>query len=470
MEKEKKLIKNTLLYTISNFGSKVLVFIIVLLYTYLLSTSEFGEYDTIISLVQLIMPIAMLSINEAILRWLLKSKDDNKKVIYTGLLCYLIFMTLSLIIIFIFNKFINYEYSFIMSICLFSISLNELFQFSARGLKRNKVFAVSGIIQTIGMIIFNLIFIIVFKAGINGMLVSFALSQILSVLFLIYKLKDIIEIKIANFDKTLAKQMVKYSVMLVPNTVSWWIMNSSDKLMLTNIKGADYTGIYSVATKFPSIINMLHMLFYRAWQEQAVLEYDSKDKNEYYTKIFNVYSKILLSIILLIIPVSKIYILLTMSVEYVNSYKYIGILLIAAVFSAFSSFYGTGYISSKETKKAAYTTMIGAFINFFINVLLIERIGIWATCLSTLIGYLVTWLIRIKQTKKYFNIKVNWKVLIMLIVLNSIYCLLVLIDNYLITLGTILLGIIIIICVNKREIKEIKKLIKNRFNYKKSSR
>ena len=78
--------------------------------------------------------------------------------------------------------------------------------------------------------------------------------------------------------------MLAYSIMLVPNNISWWVMNTSDRLMLTAMSGAAVTGIYSLANKFPSIVTILLYIIYQAWQEQAVLEYDSDTRDTYYTK------------------------------------------------------------------------------------------------------------------------------------------------------------------------------------------
>ena len=69
-------------------------------------------------------------------------------------------------------------------------------------------------------------------------------------------LRDCIDIKEIRFNKKLALSMLAYSIMLVPNNISWWVMNTSDRLMLTAMSGAAVTGIYSLANKFPSIVTI----------------------------------------------------------------------------------------------------------------------------------------------------------------------------------------------------------------------
>ena len=79
------------------------------------------------------------------------------------------------------------------------------------------------------------------------------------------------------------------------------------------------------------------------------------------------------------------------------------------MFSAFSSFLGTGYQSSKESKGAFYTTMISAITNIIINLVFIKIIGLQAAAVSTFIAYLVLFIVRFFDTKKYFEMDVNWK-------------------------------------------------------------
>lgn len=451
--KAKKLVQNTMLYTISNFGSKIFTFLIVPLYTYYLTTSEYGTYDTVYSMIGLITPMCILAVHEGLLRWLLKSEEEDSTIAYTGFTLYIIFIAFTDIFLFLLFGIWKWEFSNLFILCLTTSTLNEVMQFSTRGVKRNMPFAISGVIQTLVMLALNILFVIVLRVGIKIMLLSLAISQLISSGYLIISIQDVFTKNKYVFNKALARDMMLYSVLLVPNNISWWVMNSSDRLMLTAMIGSAFTGIYSIACKFPSLLNMVHMIFYRAWQEQAVMEYDSKTRDEYYTRIFGVYLRLGFCMVLVLIPVSKLYILLFMNTEFKEAYMYLGILMVGSLFSSFSSFYGTGYVSAKDTKNATLTTTIGAVVNCLINLLFINIIGIWAACFSTLIGYLVTWIVRIKQTKKYFNIKVNWKEFYILLAITLVFVYLVTLDSILSVAFMLVLATIITITVNKDLIK-----------------
>ena len=447
--RESKLVKNTIIYTISSFGSKVLSFLIVTLYTFYLSTAEFGTYDTIISILNLLAPMCILAIHEGLLRWLLKSNDEHGDIIGTGLSLLGIFIIITDIIVWYVCTVIKWKYKGIFIILLTFSSLQNSFQFIARGEKKNKVFAISGIIYTILMLLLNVVLVMFLRKGVQGMLWSMAIAYFGDVVYLIIMLRGCLCVRDIRFNKTLAISMLAYSIMLVPNNISWWVMNTSDRLMLTAMSGVAVTGIYSLANKFPSIVTILHTLFYQAWQEQAVLEYDSETRDIYYTSVFNNYMQLACCIVMVLIPLSKFIIIFFMSKSYLDAYRYVGILYLGSLFSSFSGFYGTGYISAKDTKNAMKTTLVGAIINFVINLVLIPIIGIWAACISTVCGNIVVWMIRIKDTKKYFQININWKKFSSIMVINVIFTIGICFANILETILMLVVSVAISILVNR---------------------
>jgi O-antigen/teichoic acid export membrane protein len=422
----KRLAKNTIIYMVSNFGSKVLTFLIVPLYSWYLTTSQYGTYDTIVSVEGLIMPLCILAINEGLLRWLLKSDERDGAIVGTGYGIYLVLLILSDAVLAVAFAITGWHWGRMFLFLLTVSTMYTVLQYTARGAKQNRAFAVSGVLYTVTMLSCNLIFIVGMHYKIGGMLMSLALAYLAGALYLLAELRNLFRPSTLSFDKKLGREMLRYSIMLVPNNISWWIMNASDRIMLTAMIGSSYTGIYSIACKFPTIVSTIHTIFYQAWQEQAVIEYDSDTRDQFYTRVFNVYVRLAGSLVLVLVPFSKLFIALFMNESYVEGYRYTGVLYLGALFSSFSAFYGTGYISSKDTKSAMYTTFLGAAINALINLLFIRKFGIWAACYSTFFGYLAVWVVRMIQTRKYFTITVEWKTFFLLMgscaVISAVVC------------------------------------------------
>lgn len=423
MKREKILIKNTIIYAIGNFGSKFLVFLLLPLYTSYLSPDDYGYFDLVITSISLLVPLITFQIIDGLYRFLLDSNDERQKSEYISN-CF--FVTVKSLLIFnllyiFLIQFISFRYAYLILMQIdFTIVLGLWAQIS-RGLKRNIEFAISGIITTVIILTSNILFITILKYGVCSLIISNILSSVVALIYLEYKLKIRVYIKYKLQNKVIKRKLIRYSIPLIPNVVSWWCMNASDRYFLNSFQGMEANGIYAVANKFPSILMMVNSIFYLAWQESAITEYNSKDKNAFYSKMFNLLLVLEFTSVIILLAFTKFIMSFMISSEFETAWLFIPFLYFGAIFNAFSSFYGTGYQSSKETIGAFYTSIYGCIINVILNVALIPIIGIQGASLSTMVSFLVMWLARLWQTKKYFKIDINYNRLISLLILSIFY-------------------------------------------------
>ena len=68
------------------------------------------------------------------------------------------------------------------------------------------------------------------------------------------------------------KEMLQYSAPLVPSALSWWVMSASDRYVIRFFLGSVSNGIYSVAYKFPSILQIMFQMFNNSWTDLALSE------------------------------------------------------------------------------------------------------------------------------------------------------------------------------------------------------
>jgi len=419
----KVLFKNTFIYIVGTFGSKTIGFFLLPFYTHYLSRADYGYLGIISTTVALAIPLITFQIFDGLYRYLLgkESKEKISKIISSSffriLLNLLIFDALYLI----FVHFISFKYQYLI---LFQINFSIFSSFflqSARGLKKNLAYSVSGIISTIVTCFFSIILIVFYNMRVDGIIIAQIMGSISISVFLNAKVKVFKFIRPRFIDLNISKGIIKYSIPLIPNVLSWWIMNLSDRYMIVTFKGLEANGIYAVANKFPGLLLMANSIFYLAWQESAITEYDSKDKNDYYTKVFNVFMLLEFSVIFILLSSTKFIMSIMVDEKFFSAWQYTPFLYFGAMFSAFSSFYGSGYLSSKETKGAFTTSVLGASINIGINLLLIPIIGIQAASLSTMIAFLGMWIARLFQTKRYFVIKINKTQLLLMIGLSVFF-------------------------------------------------
>ncbi|MGG7153615.1 oligosaccharide flippase family protein, partial [Clostridium neonatale] len=241
---------------------------------------------------------------------------------------------------------------------IFTIIYNVWGQ-AARGLKKNKEYSIAGVLVTLINLLSNLLLLIVFNLNVEGLIISNTIGYVVAIVYLEYKLRIYSYIDLNKINLNYRRKLYLYSIPLIWNNISWWFMNVSDRYMLTYWKGIEANGIYAIANKLPALIMMINSFFSLAWQDSAITEYKSKDMNEYYTKIFNIYMKIQLTLMIVLLAFTKVILRYMVSSEFFISWRYIPPIYIASIFSSFSVFYGTGYLMAKDTKGSLYTSMIG---------------------------------------------------------------------------------------------------------------
>jgi O-antigen/teichoic acid export membrane protein len=282
-----------------------------------------------------------------------------------------------------------------------------MYQRIARSYGMNIVFSISGIMNAAILLLLELIFLSIFHMSIDGMLLAYIISGVIVIIYLEIKVKALKGINISHINKSDMKEITKLSIPLIPNNICWWATASINKFIILYYLGDSANGIYAITLKFASIITIVTSVFALAWQETTIIEYNNKDKEKFNSSIFAKYYNVLILSSLMIILLLKLTYNYIVSPDYYQSWIYLPITILGTVFTAICTFYGTGYLASKRTKGAFYSTIISAIINIVICWSLVRVIGIMAAPLSSLVAYLSLWVIRHFTMKDFFKINVN---------------------------------------------------------------
>lgn len=395
MNRGKKLLFDVLIFALSNFGSKVLVFLLVPLYTNTLSTEEYGIADLMTVTIHLLFPLLTVGITEATLRFLL-DKDSKKERILTISIAIIVISTLLLsfflpLIKKIEQGFDNYGLYFL--IMYFSSSLNTCFSNYTRGIDRTKVYAIKGVLYTVLMVALNILFLIVLKRGLEGYLLSIIVSDIFTVIYMIIAAKEYRYFKI-EFDISLTKEMIKYSLPMIPTILAWWVMQVSDKYIVIAFSGIAVSGIYAVSYKIPSILSLITTIFNQAWQISAVKSFEDYDYKDFFQKVYKVFfvGSIILSSILIL--GSQILGKILFAKDYYIAWLYVPFLVIAYLFSGLSGVMASAFTTIKKTSVLFYSTLAGAIFNIVFNIVFVPKYGAMAAAITTMLGFLLTYIIR----------------------------------------------------------------------------
>jgi O-antigen/teichoic acid export membrane protein len=408
MNKYKKLVSNTIIFGIGTFGSKMLVFLLMPLYTRVLSSSDYGVVDLIIQTSNLLIPIVSVGIANSVIRFGLDKSVKKSDVFSIGLFTILCGFGIFLLMIPVLSR-ITYIsgntaliYIFVLMSCLRTLCSQFV-----RAREFVKLYAVDGVISTIMIIIFNILFLIVLKLGITGYILAIVVSDMLSTLFLFFTAKLYKYVHIKNIDKSLAVSMIKYSTPLIPATVFWWITNVSNRFIVAYVLGSEANGIYAVSYKIPTIIVLISNIFMDAWQMSAITEEDRLSREKFFSKVFNVYQSVLFLSASGIILFSKIITKVLVSEAFYSSWQYIPFLVMATTFSCLVTFLGSVYMVEKKSILTLSTTIVGAVVNVLLTFLLIYKFKVYGAAFATFVSYLIVFILRANNTKNFITIKWN---------------------------------------------------------------
>ena len=408
MNRYQRLTRNTVIYFIGSTGSKIVSFLMVRYYTGVLTTSEYGIVDLIIATASFLMPMITLGINEGVFRFSMDKEGDRSKVLSSGLLIAFIgnmFLLLIIGSIHLDSEIWAYR-AFAWLIC-FTSSINTILASYCRGIERSKLYAMSGVAQSVIQIVASIILISAMHLKMEGYIYATAIANSLTAVIIAVGIRKDVRFRL-KIDKVLSKRMLIYSAPLIANSICWWVMSSIDKyVILAKLTTAD-NGMYSAAGKVPALITMVGSIFFQAWQLSSVAESKSADKEEFYNKIFHMLHIVLVLVSMaLLILIRPIYSILV-GEAFAGSWQYTPFLIMSLIFSFFASFLGTNYIAMKKTSGALYTSAIAAVVNTVLNIFLIQKWGLSGTAFATMLSYIVLFVLRMLHTAKYVKIHIRY--------------------------------------------------------------
>lgn len=468
MSRERKLVKNTAIVALGQIGTKFISFFLLPLYTAVLSTEEYGTVDLLNTYVSLLIPIIFLQMDQAIFRFLIDHRKDNEektKLISTVFFTVALHAILYLIVFGIVGNFIHNPYKYFLATNVVTSMFSSMLLQTSRGLGDNVAYSLGSLVSGAGTIVLNIIFIVVFRWGAYGMLFATMLANILCMIFVFFKLKVYKYLSLMAWNKSILNSIWKYSIPLVPNALSWWIINASDRTIISQFLGIAANGVYSASNKFSAIIITVFSIFNMTWTESASMYIKDNDSSEYFSNIINVTIKLFTSICLLVIAIMPFsFSFFITGSSFAEAYMQIPILLIATLFNIIVSLLGSIYVALKKSNEIAKTSIYSAIINIVINILLIRYIGLFAASISTLLAYLSMSIYRYIDVQKYVRIKIDFTYVIIILPLIILVLFTYYLNNMVLCFVSLLLTLSLGLYFNKNILRQILQTALRRVN------
>ncbi len=407
-----KFLKDFGVYSIGILGVKLITFLLVPLYTYFVKDpAEYGYWELCLTFCMIATPAASTQLRDGVFRFLLGESSEKTR---ENVLNY-VYRQLG----------INLSIVLIISLCVFSVSdiaylwqttsllvtmaIYEVYAQSVRGLGNNKLFVANGLLGTFAIGVFSVLFVALLDMRVNGIILSNIFGRWAAMILIEVRTRFVISrLNWRKIDWRLGKRILFYSLPLLPTAMGWWIISSSNRFFIKYYCGLEATGTFGVVSKFSGVIYSLSIIFYQTWQETALLQYQSADKNKFFSLIFNSYVSALGLLLIIYSFFVKWNYGWLVGANYQSNSIYIYSLGCVSTLYAISSYFELGYQCSRETLRIFWSVLVATIINIALNITLIPIYGITGTIVASLLSYIVLIAYRWTETsQRYFKVNVS---------------------------------------------------------------
>lgn len=426
MNKESNFLKNTTIIVIGKICTQCISFFLLPLYTAVLSTEEYGVVDLLNTYITLLLPIFSIQMEQGFFRFLVDVRDDEEKknnifsTAFWGLTVSSLIGSLVLAGITLLFK-LPYAVFLISNILVTCYSSNMLG--ASRGLGLYGIYSFGSFLIAGSTIVFNILFIVHFKLGATGMLLAYFCANLLGAIFCFFNLHGQSILSKGKFSLAVYKDILKYTAPLIPNTISWWLINASDRTIVSGFLGVAANGIYSVANKFSGVYITIYSLFNMTLTENVILYSKSDDDKKFLASIMNGYIRFFSCIGLGIVACMPFVFDFMVNDQFSDSYFQIPILIVASIFNVFVGLCTTIYVAQKASSAIAKFALISAVINVATNICMIHKIGLYAASISTCIAYICTTFMMIwdlRQANKMVKVDIKFLIRFAIVLLWTV--------------------------------------------------
>lgn len=399
------LIKNTGILAIGSFSSKILVFLLVPLYTAVLTTEEYGSYDIIYSTVSLLAPLLTLNIADAMMRFSMDEGADVPRIARSGLAITLASGAVVLAVQFVPNA----PWQPLAGIgwlapLYASTALYQSLSLLARGLERMKDIAIAGVASSVVLVSFNVVLLLFVDWGLDGYFAANVAAMLLPALWLVWRMRREIVAPSRGDGRGLLASMVRYSLPLVTASVGWWLIGTSDRYIVTAVCGIDANGLYSVAYRIPSILSTVSGIFIQAWQVSAIKVFDPEDSDGFLRRTFSSAEAVVVLLCSVLMPLSPVIAVLMFSGDFYGAWAYVPPLLVYAALNAMGGMWAPFFSAAYDPAPMAWSTFLGGVVNVAAAVPLVTVLGVQGACVSSILAGFVNWGYRAIRARGHLNV------------------------------------------------------------------
>lgn len=415
----KKLFSNTILYTIGEVVPRIIAFLMMPIFTRYLEPSDYGILSYTNSVIVFIYAFCTLSLNTYVLRFYFDCKtEDEKKRLIGNIFLFIALVNTVVLILLNFTMPLIIEKAHIavpwkpyFRLAIFNNFL-ESFSIIPMVYFRVKQNAKAFVGISVGRCVAQYIatFILLVPLGMGVMAQYYGRIFTLVPFFFLYAAIICLKGKV-RFNWTQIKAGLKYSLPLLPGSISYLALTSFDRIILERYVSLEVIGIYNIACTIAFTLNMVIQSFYRALEPDIFKKYNPETVENvfipYMRKMNNMYNFALYALALLLSLFAKEALMIVASEKYYSAVKYVPPVLVGVLFAGRKLMIDCAIAAEKRSVISGIGTMVGAVVSIVTNLILIPKIGVIAAPIALSVSYFIMNIyLKICTRIKFFN---NWQ-------------------------------------------------------------
>ena len=401
------LLGNTLVFALGGLAIKAVSLVLMPLYTTALTAGEYGTAELLNSAIEIVLPLLSAGVVEALYRFSIDDdvpKDelfaDSLVVLGGGVVCAGAACALGHVLW-------NMEHAgsfFVLfcSVCVFKATTQL-----ARGLGHVRRFVLYGLINALAMVVSTYLLLVRAHTGIEGYLWSYTIGYLVGGLVAFLGSAEYRLLAPFRVDRDLLRRMLVYSLPLVPNLLSWWLVSVSGRYVVLWGSGVVAAGLFTAASKMPALVNIVASVFQQAWQYSTAREIDSPDRGAFFGSVLRGYSLATLSTAGLVIALNRPISRVMLQAEFAEGWRYVPLLMLVASFGVISIFFESFYQALKNSGVLMASTALGAGVNVVLGVALVPFMGPWGAGLAGAVAYMLVLVVRARDLRRRINLPID---------------------------------------------------------------
>lgn len=411
MSRVRSLAKNTGVLMIAKAATQLINFLLLPIYTTVLSTSEYGQVDLFVTASMIVVPLLTLQLEQAVFRYLVgkDGREDRSCVISSSLIAVLALIVVASAVYIPVAVWLGINSALTIYLFYVAQALMTVLLQVARGMGDNAGYGIGSVVSAFFSISLSIVFVAGLNMSVEGALLGYVLGYVSASVYLIARthLLRYLHMRCISFSR--CRKMLSYSLPLVFNQISSWAINYSDRLIILGFLGSSANGVYAVAAKISNALNTFFGVYNLAWTESAVLNSNDEDYSEYLSRVITATMKAYLYLDAVIICFVPIAFPVLIGVGFREAYWQIPILLLGMFFSGMAATLGSVYIAHEKTASVGATTFLSGVLNVALNLLTVRAMGLYSASVATLIAFAALFMFRYFDMRKFQRVHIVWR-------------------------------------------------------------